>query len=63
MSSGVVRLDDSSALEPRVAFRGAMECFQLPVPHFMPEKPMRRLKAFCNSSRKILSGNLYLPKA
>lgn len=50
-------------LRPRVAFRGATAGLQRPGPHFMPEKPMRRLKALCNSSRKILSRDLYLQKA
>lgn len=63
VSSRVVRLDDSSSPAPRVAFRGATAGLQRPGPHFMPEKPMRRLKALCNSSRKILSRDLYLQKA
>lgn len=63
VSSRVVRLDDSSSPAPRVAFRGATAGLQRPGPHFMPEKPMRRLKTLCNSSRKILSPDLYLQKA
>ncbi|XP_008565302.1 PREDICTED: sonic hedgehog protein-like, partial [Galeopterus variegatus] len=63
VSSGVVRLDDSGSPAPRVAFRGAPEGPPRPVPHFMTEKPMRRLNSFCNSSRKTLSCNLYLQKA
>lgn len=45
------------------AFRAAMSGLQRPAPHFMPEKTMRRLKALSNSSRKILSRDLYLQKA
>lgn len=42
---------------------GGYAGLQGPGPHFMPEKPMRRLKTLCNSSRKILSRDLYLRKA
>lgn len=63
VSSRVVRLDDSGSPATRVAFRGATAGLQRPGPHFMPEKPMRRLKTLSNSNRKILSRDLYLQKA
>lgn len=63
VSGRVVRLNDSGSPESR-AHCGRLRRAPKGRPlHFMPEKTMRRLNTLSNSSRKILSGDLYLPKA
>lgn len=59
MSSRVVRLDDSGWPAPRVAFRGAPAGLQRPGPHFMPQKPMRRLKTLRDSGRRFSPASLF----
>lgn len=59
VSSRVVRLGDSGSPAPLVAFRGAPAGLQRPGPHFMPQKPMRRLKTLRDSGRRFSLASLF----